>query len=217
MWWFYSPPLGLHVKSTLPWPLCCQHASPAKRKRLSRGCRTTISNNRRQNQENHKSKACTVKNCCCSVAPLSLALRNYELSATSRRLHKKPEVKKKNSSAATSNWSFTETKPCVWIFLLSKGMLLSCCKYYVCRDCVFCFGLLSGCFNSLDLNIITFLQLYKKKNHFTKLHLNLKFVLFLGNSECVSLSQRGFLFLGLFFWEKKVVSMKMFHVLISIY
>lgn len=162
MWWFCSPPLGLHVKSTLPWPLCCQHASPAKRKRLSRDYRTTIRNNRRQNQEKHKSKACTVKSCCCSVAPLSSALRNYEPNATSRRLRWKPEVKKTNPVLRLqTDVSFIETKPVCEYFYCNKV----CCHLVVniMLIVIVCFGWFFGCFNSLYLNIVTLLQLYKKK------------------------------------------------------
>lgn len=102
-------PLGLHVKSTLLWPPCCRRASPAKRKPLWRDCRTTISSSRRQNREKHRSNTCTVKSCCCSVAPPSSALRNCEPNGTLRRLHRKPGVKKKNPASrrqtdAAFNW-----------------------------------------------------------------------------------------------------------------
>lgn len=86
-------PSGLHVRSTQQWTQCCPHASPAERKRLWRDCRSTINSSRKQNPENHKSKACTVKSCC-SVVPQSSALRNCELNATLKRWHGRSEVKK---------------------------------------------------------------------------------------------------------------------------
>lgn len=86
-------PSGLHVRSTQQWTQFYHHASPAERKPLWRDCRSTISNRRKQNQEIYRRRACTVKSCC-SVAPLSSALRNCVLNATSKRCHGRSEVKK---------------------------------------------------------------------------------------------------------------------------
>lgn len=82
-----SPPSGLHVRSTQQWTQFYQCASLAERKLLWRDYRSTISNRRRQNQENHRNRACTVKSCC-SAAPPNSALRNYVLNASSKRWHK---------------------------------------------------------------------------------------------------------------------------------
>lgn len=135
----YLSPSGLHVRSTQQWTQCCPHASPAERKRLWRDCRSTINSSRKQNPENHKSKACTVKSCC-SVAPQSSALRNCELNATLKRWHRRSEVKKTRPVLQTTS---TDAP---WIVLdyfcfYCYVCLSSCCKYCVCRVWVIPFEL----------------------------------------------------------------------------
>lgn len=72
---------GRHVRSTRQWTQFCQHASPAERKLLWRGFRSTSSN---RGREELRSRACTVKSCC-SAAPLNSALRNCRLSDILKR------------------------------------------------------------------------------------------------------------------------------------
>lgn len=80
--------LGLRVRSTQQWTKCCRSVNPAWRKRLWRGCR----NRRRRNQEKRRSRACTLKSCC-SVEPLSSALKNCALNAILKRWLRRAQVR----------------------------------------------------------------------------------------------------------------------------
>lgn len=138
------PPAGLHVRSTQQWTQFYPCASSAERKLRWRDYKSTISNRRRQNQENYRNRACTVKSCC-TAAPLSSALRNFVLNDSSKgwhRNHRRSEGMRIKLVPVMQTDASIKTKvltvDCfLWIFTLTIPSF----KYHVITDIVCCLSM----------------------------------------------------------------------------